>query len=251
MCATDSGQDPVLQSPPAEAAGLMRAAQTGDPEARSRLFALHYECARQTARRRMGLSLRRHFDTDDIVQRALIVAVRKLDECEFDDGAKFCRWLRRCVARQVTDAADWHNSKMRCAEREVSLEVAQRDGRIRLPPCPQPPPPELAASREQYETVLACIALLRPLYRDVIRLRAVEGHDWSWIALQLQRSGPNAARMLYKTARDRLAALVRSHPERRRSAAWGRVLVQGLGRDPGPTPRLPIALSRVSGRSAS
>jgi RNA polymerase sigma factor (sigma-70 family) len=74
-------------------AGLIAAAQTGDPAALSRLLAVCQSDARRYARRHCQAG-----DIDDAVQEALIVVVRKVEALRA--AAAFSSWLFTIIRRE-------------------------------------------------------------------------------------------------------------------------------------------------------
>jgi len=195
---------------------LVKQAQTGDRDALDRLFARYYDRVLRIVRIRLGMKLRRDFESGDILQDAFAVAVRKFDDFEMRDEAAFIGWMRQIVEHQITDKVDWQRAKSRDRAREVPIAGATSDEeddqpRGFDPVADQTGPLGALAKGESREMVEARLAEIEPKYRDLILLRDYEGHSWDRIAELTNRPSPDAARMMYAKALVELGTRIRQH----------------------------------------
>jgi RNA polymerase sigma factor (sigma-70 family) len=98
MLATPSEDDPE------RSVDLLRKAQAGDEEARNQLLTRHLPRLQRWASRRLPLSVRSMLDTGDIVQEAMIRALRHLNELEIRTDHSFEDYLKRAITNRIIDA---------------------------------------------------------------------------------------------------------------------------------------------------
>lgn len=206
---TSPADDPFSQS-----IDLVRRAQGGDDQALDDLIGRYYDRVRRIVRLRLGRSLRRFLDSEDILQGTFIGAVRAFDRFEMRDESSLLHWLSKIAEHQIKDAADYHHAKKRDGRREQSLRVVSPDGGdddFQIEPAGQQLPPiDELIEGERISAIEEAIPDLREDYREIIVMRDYEGMSWATVAELMNSPSPDAARMHYARAITELTRLVRT-----------------------------------------
>jgi RNA polymerase sigma-70 factor (ECF subfamily) len=181
---------------------LVRRVRAGDEAAARLLFDRHLAALRAKARARLPASLRGKVGASDIVQDAWLAAF--LDVAKFEDrgDGSFAAWLRTILERRVVDEVRRHaGARKRDLKREVRLgtEAARRE-----PDRGQPTPSVEVRDAEESARLRAVVDSLSDDYASVIRLVHREGLTLVEAGARMGRT-PDATRMLYNRAMDRLA----------------------------------------------
>lgn len=191
---------------------LLARAKDGDVEALGRALARYSDRVRRIVRVRLGRPLRRLVDSGDIVQEALVVALRNWEHYDVRDEATLLNVLAKIAQRQITDQADKAAAKKRDVRREVSLNGAGSDS--------DAPGFDLAKEetsaldrqikRERGELLTECLHELPASQRELIVLRDEMGMSWQQVADELRKPTANAARNAYALAMARLTRLLKA-----------------------------------------
>jgi RNA polymerase sigma factor (sigma-70 family) len=88
---------------PERSVDLLRLAQAGDEQARDDLLARYLPRLERWASRRLPLGVRSMLDTGDIVQEAVIGALRHLDTIEVRTDKTFEQYLKRAISNRIID----------------------------------------------------------------------------------------------------------------------------------------------------
>ena len=136
---------------------------------------------------------------DDVAQDAMLLAHRHRDS--FRGQARFSTWLYRVT----TTAALMYLRRQRRWSREVTPAATEDDGPAWIETRPDPGPATDAslAAHEQCDRVARAVERIGPRYRDVFRMRFVDGYTETEIALRLDLS---VATVKTRAHRARLAA---------------------------------------------
>ncbi|HVV82422.1 MAG TPA: sigma-70 family RNA polymerase sigma factor [Kofleriaceae bacterium] len=136
---------------------------------------------------------------DDVAQDAMLLAHRHRDS--FRGQARFSTWLYRVT----TTAALMYLRRQRRWSREVTPHVADEEAAswIETRPDPAPATDASLAAHEQCAQVRGAVDRMGPRYRDVFRLRFVDGYTETEIADRLDLS---VATVKTRAHRARLAA---------------------------------------------
>src|SRR5262245_59971238 len=100
---------------------LVRRAQAGERAAGEELFVRYRERVLVIARVRLGAKLRGTLESNDILQEALLEAVRGLERFQMDDESSLIRWLARLVEHRITARASYQTAAKRAGP-VVSLD---------------------------------------------------------------------------------------------------------------------------------
>jgi RNA polymerase sigma factor (sigma-70 family) len=172
---------------------LLVKAQAGDREALNRLLARYLPRLERWASGRLPAGARTMLDTGDLVQDAVIAAVRHLETLEIRHEGAIHAYLRQAVNNRLIDAyrrAARRPPQVDFPEHAASADASPLEGVIG------------AQAREQYE---AALSVLSEHDRDAIVLRVELGCDYGEIAQRLDVPSVNAARMAVSRALARLA----------------------------------------------
>jgi RNA polymerase sigma factor (sigma-70 family) len=187
--------DPVMTEPnPGSSVDLLIKAQAGDAEALNGLLSRYLPRLRRWASGRLPGGLRSMLDTGDLVQDAMINALRNLSALEIRTDASLLIYLRRAVQNRIIDL--YRRSGRRPGREELSDDIAGHG----------PSPLALAISAETVEWYERALANLTDEEQDVIFMSLELGFGPKEIAEHLGKPSADAARMAVNRAVDRLAA---------------------------------------------
>jgi RNA polymerase sigma factor (sigma-70 family) len=91
------------RSDPERSVDLLRLAQAGDEQARDDLLARYLPRLERWASRRLPLGVRTMLDTGDLVQEAIIGALRQLGDIEIRSDQTFEFYLKRAIRNRIID----------------------------------------------------------------------------------------------------------------------------------------------------
>ena len=171
---------------------LVALAQEGDTSALDQLCGVYTERVRRIVRFRMGPELRSQLESMDLVQEALIDAVKDLDAFTYASEGDFLRWLARIVENTIRDNVDRMHAARRDVRRQVALgQIATRTGRAPADaglPAAATTPSAVLLLREELDRLEWAMDQLKPEYREVIMLAKIEGLTGKEIAAKLNKS---------------------------------------------------------------
>jgi RNA polymerase sigma-70 factor (ECF subfamily) len=149
---------------------------------------------------RIPTSLRGRFDTNDVVQSAVVNLLGSLRNFEYEDDEKFKSWLRGLARSKLLDRIRSHSRHCRTPSRESrdgGTEGFASDG--------DRTPSEIVGDAELHALTLEELTQLDPLDRDLVWLRLFEEREWRDVAetLGLTRDAAKKryARILSKVVR--------------------------------------------------
>ena len=190
---------------------LLVRARHGDGVALERLFEVCRNYVAVVAQAQAESWLRAKVDASDIAQQTLLEAYRDFARFEGLTKAEWLAWLRRILARNVTDfVRQFSGTAKRQIDREVKLR--QTEGASSANDCFDPadsalsPSQELLA-RERELMVADAMARLAPDHREVVLLRNLQQLDFEEVARRMNRSRP-AVQMLWMRALQSLQELL-------------------------------------------
>lgn len=172
---------------------LLVKAQSGDGEALNGLLARYLPRLKRWASGRLPAGMRTMLDTSDLVQDAVINALRNLDTLEIRTEGTLQAYLRRAVNNRIIDL--YRRAGRRPARQEMPEDAAS----------PAASPLELAIGAEAVESYERALATLSGADQEAIVLRVELGLDFEEIAAQLGKPSADAARMAVTRAIARLA----------------------------------------------
>ncbi|QDU69888.1 RNA polymerase sigma factor [Engelhardtia mirabilis] len=187
---------------------LVREAQADRGDALAQLVERHYAAVLAMVRRRLGPQLRRFHESGDVVQEALVQAVRTFDRYDLEDEDAFLRWISTVVENRIRDLAKFHQAQRRGSGAERRLGSIDVGGAIQPAQDSAAGPATRAELDDRDERVRAALERLDERSRRLVEART-EGRAWTAIAGDLGYPSDAAARMAYSRA---LIALTRNLP---------------------------------------
>ena len=177
---------------------LVTMAQEGDDTALDQLCSVYGERVRRIVRFRMGPELRSQLESMDLVQEALMEAIKDLGDFTFSNDGDFLRWLSSIVENTIRDNIDRIHAAKRDIRRQVSLDrVAAHTNRSGLGahlPAGTTTPSAVLSLREDLDRLEQAMDQLKPQYREVLVLAKIEGLSCKEIAAR-QNKNPAAVAM--------------------------------------------------------
>jgi RNA polymerase sigma-70 factor, ECF subfamily len=187
----------TMPDDPESSVDLLLKAQSGDAQALNDLFERYLPRLQRWASGRMPSGIRSMNDTGDIVQEAVINAVRNLNTLEIRTEGTLLAYLRRAVHNRIIDQYRRHGRR---PPREEIPETAV---------AANTSPLEAAIGAEALENYERALASLREEDRQAIILRVELGLAYDEMATQLGKPSAGAARMAATRAIARLAEAMR------------------------------------------
>jgi RNA polymerase sigma factor (sigma-70 family) len=172
---------------------LIERARSGDPSALDALLARYRPRLRRWASGRLPGYARELADTEDLVQDAMIGAIRNLTGFEFRGEWALQAYLRRAVTNRIRDEI-----------RRVSTQP-HRNPLSESAPADERSPLEIAAGREVFRAYENALARLDEVEREAVIARLELGCSYQEIAALVQKPSVDAARMTVARALDKLA----------------------------------------------
>ncbi len=151
--------------------------------------------------RKLGATLQRKVEPDDIIQEVSQAACKSLSDMELGDRDPFS-WLCQIAERRIMDAGRHFNAQKRDANRETPASAAGGDsgGDIFDFIRASFTTPSQAFSRNAREEKLAqALAELSPTQQEVLRLRYVENLPSKEIAEKVGKSDASVRVMLTRS----------------------------------------------------
>ena len=177
---------------------LVTQAQGGDDSALGQLCGVYAERVRRIVRFRMGPELRSQLESMDLVQEALIEAVKDLGDFAYSNDGDFLRWLSSIVENTIRDNVDRIHAAKRDVRRQVSLgKMAARADMLHADaglPVVTTTPSVVLSLREELDRLEEAMDRLKPQYREVIVMAKIEGLSCKEIAAR-QNKRPAAVAM--------------------------------------------------------
>ena len=190
-----SSPDPQASGGSTTTLALLRRARDGDRDALDGLFARLLPSLRRWAHGRLPGGVRDLSDTADLVQHAIVGALRHLDRFEPRRRDALRAYLRQAIRNRVLDELRRHGRR----PLHVPMDGADLAAEAGLSPLAR------LLSREQEERLHRAMDRLRAEDRELVIARLELGYNYSQIALATGRPSPDAARMAVHRALLRLA----------------------------------------------
>lgn len=170
---------------------LVQAAVGGDGDALQRLIVHYHGPLCGTIDGLMDASLRRHFDTEDILQSAYAAAFQSIQGCVFEGPGGFYKWLERIALNQLKETQRNLHRRKRDIDREQSL-VGDRStsylGLAQRVAASDSTPSRRLAQQEVAAAVISSLARLTDEQRAVVRMRFLENRPVADIAMALDKT---------------------------------------------------------------
>src|SRR5262249_14292516 len=152
--------------------GLVERVQKGDQEAFSLLFEKYRTRLAVIIHCRLGASLRRDADVDDVIQETLLRAFRDIERFEYRVPGSFMSWLSRIADHVIVDMARAQTRQKRAGE-PVRFRSESNPGGPE--PVDSYTPSRIFRENESLGRFVETLGRLPEDYRTVILLAKVEG----------------------------------------------------------------------------
>jgi RNA polymerase sigma-70 factor (ECF subfamily) len=181
---------------------LIIQAKQGDRSALNQLCWVYGERIRRRIRLRMGKELRSKLESVDIVQDALICALRDLEDFTYTNEGDFLRWLERIAENRIRSNLE----KLHADKRDIHKEILLNDGvstsqgiSARIPELARNTTPSVILSKkEDLDRLEKAIDKLKPEYRQVIVWAKIDGLSYKDIGDRLGKSADAAGHLLFR-----------------------------------------------------
>jgi RNA polymerase sigma-70 factor (ECF subfamily) len=171
---------------------LITLAREGDRRALDQLFSVYGERIRRIIRLRMGKELRSKPESMDLVNEALMCAVRDLKEFSYRDEGDFLRWLAQIAENRIRDNLDRLHAGKRDIRKESPLDDDTSKGTNRHNRVQQlavsTTPSAILSKKEELDKLENAIDQLKPEHREIILLAKIEGLSYKEVADKLNKS---------------------------------------------------------------
>lgn len=192
----------------AETCSLLERIRGGDRQALDKLLGQHRRDLRAFIDVRLDAGLAVRVDPSDVVQEAMTVAVRRIDDYLARRPMPFRLWLRKTAYERLLDLRKHHQKR---ARRSVDREESwpERSSLLLAKPllAAGPTPSQQLLARERAERVSRAVARLSEDDREILLLRHAEDLPFDEIACLLDIE-PAAARKRFGRALLRLQTLL-------------------------------------------
>lgn len=188
---------------------LVARAQAGDEAAQAEIVRRYAPRLEGMLRGEVGEQYRARFDTEDVLQSSLGVALRDLPDLEFRTPKAFEGWLFQVARRRLLDGIRRHRAGPRDVRRERDLDA---EG---VGPANLTTPTRGVERAEVTADVRAAVADLEDEERRIVELRSYEGLTFGDIAKIVGLPGKDAARDCYRRSLLKMGDLLDRHREPR------------------------------------
>ncbi|HUK88493.1 MAG TPA: sigma-70 family RNA polymerase sigma factor [Terriglobales bacterium] len=189
--------------------GLVERVQQGDKEAFSLLFEKYRTRLAVIIHYRLGVSLRRDADVDDVLQETMLRAYRDIERFEYKAPGSFMSWVVRIADHVIVDAARSQNRQKRAGEH---VRFRSESNPLGPEPADYHTPSRIFAENESAGRFVQTLDRLPEDYRRVILLAKVEGLTTSEVAQRLEKSNEATSLLLHRAIK-RLRSLYEAHEE--------------------------------------
>jgi RNA polymerase sigma-70 factor (ECF subfamily) len=144
------------------------------------------------------------FDSSDVVQEAMLRAVRGLDQLQAGDEAGIVAWLREVVVNVFIDLVRWHDAEKRDPRREQAIDEAVGDADTPLAAyltASRPGPSTLAVRSEELLRLAEAMDRLPDAERDAVITHSILELPLAEVATRLGRTEKAAAGLVFRGKR--------------------------------------------------
>jgi len=186
---------------------LITRAQASDQAATGLLFERYQRRVRGALGRMVaGQRLPPGHDTDDLLQDAMLAALRGLQGFEYRGEGSFLAWLLQTARNELLQRLRAGNRKKRAGNHETWSRVGE-------PVNDDATPSQVAIGNELEDRVQACIEQLPDNQRTIIMLARYLDCSAAEIAEKMELPSQGAARAMLMRAQARLVRLLDTPPE--------------------------------------
>ena len=170
----------------------------GDHEAFARLFEKYRSRLAVLVHYKLGPSLRRDADVDDVLQEAFLRAYRSIQGFDYRAPGSFMSWLARIAEHVIAEAARAQKRPKRAGEHVPFRSESNPAG---PEPADSHTPSRIFTENESLGRFVDLLERLPEDYRRVILLAKVEGLTSTEVAERMERSKEAASVLLHRAIR--------------------------------------------------
>jgi RNA polymerase sigma-70 factor (ECF subfamily) len=194
------GQLKVTISYSQETKQLVVLAKVGNAAALDRLCRIYSERVRRIIRFRMDRNIRIKLDSMDLVQDALLNALRGLEDFKYENEGDFLRWLVRIAQNTLGHQLEKLHAGKRDIRREMRLDdcgPTTGGGFVgMLGPIESTTPSVIMSKKEELDRLEKAIDELKPEHKEVIVLTKVEGLSYKEVGERLGKTSEAVGKLL-------------------------------------------------------
>lgn len=190
-----SGLDPMPQAVSTQV--LVEKAQQGDSNSLNELCDRYLPRVLAAVRIRLGAKLRRKIQSMDVVQSAMMDALKEVESFDYRTEGAFMKFLNRVVENKIRNKAEFFGAQKRDINREAELPDAAN-----LVKGDPNTPSQIVRLNEEFtllERAMDQLAEVSKEYRDLIVAIKLEGRSYDEVAEELGATR-DAVRMKFKRA---------------------------------------------------
>lgn len=180
---------------PTSSYGLLERVQKGDTLAFSLLYERYRTRLAVIIHYRLGASLRRDADVDDILQETLLRAYRDIGQFQYKAPGSLLSWLVRIADHVIVDTARAQTRQKRAGE-HVRFRSESNPGGAE--PADRNTPSRIFRENESLHALVETLGRLPEDYRRVILLAKVEGLATAEVAQRLNKSKEATSLLLHR-----------------------------------------------------
>lgn len=172
---------------------LIKSARKGDEQAVRRLLVLYHPRLRARLLRQMDPTMRSKIEPEDILQQVYLETFRAIGQFEYQGPDSFLRWMYAILDRKLIDEHRAMRAERRDVRREVKPSPVSGNQTTYVDLLARitsggGTPSQVVRKEEALGVLAACVATLPDHYRDVIKMRFIEGRPVAEVAKSLKRS---------------------------------------------------------------
>jgi len=172
---------------------LIDKAREGDDTAARRLIVMYHPRLRARLLRQMDAVMRSKIEPEDILQQVYLEAFRAIEQFTYQGSDSFLRWMYAILDRKLIDEHRAMRAERRDVRREVNIAPSNNNRTtyvdlLARAMAGSATPSQVVRKDEALSVISACVATLPEHYREVIRMRFLEGRPVSDVAEHLDRS---------------------------------------------------------------
>lgn len=189
---------------------LINKAKGGDDAAFNLLLDRYLNRVLHIVRMRLGSNLRKRTESMDVVQGAMIRAIKTFESFEPKDEAAFIHWMSTLVQNEIRDLADYHFAQKRDLNKEIKKTNSSNDKRSvtdQIPANSIDRPSYKIQLKEDILELEKALDQLKEDQKEIVIMRQYEGMSFIDIGKELDCSA-DAARMKFARAIDKLTDLM-------------------------------------------
>lgn len=182
-------------------ASLLAESRAGSDEAKGRLLQLFEDRLQAAAGTLLSPKASVRKLPDDFAQETLLRAHEHFDEFHGKSEGEFHAWLRAILERVLLGELRYLRRRSHDASREVPLDTRVHGEGGKDVVAPETCALDELIEQERREQIEGCLLEQPPMYREVIRLRAMEGRNFKEIAVILGISAGAAQTRFVRASR--------------------------------------------------